>query len=239
MVFECMNNEAILAHCIFCHRKTRHDLQHEEKDLWESDDGHFWEETIYQLIRCRGCGSLSVRELSTDVIKTGREGEQAYDEKLYPPRAAARERMGYAHDLPDPVKRIYGEVVNAMNAELALLSAIGLRTLIEAICHDQKAKGKNLERLIDSMAELGVLSKKQADILHSHRFLGNVAAHEITAPQPAELIAAIEIAETILKTLYVIPKLEKDIKTGRVVPKPSMKLNLKGTADGPTTTPPS
>jgi hypothetical protein len=34
------------------------------------------------------------------------------------------------------------------------------------------------------------------------------------APLP-ELIAAIEIAETILETIYVIPTLQKKIKTGR------------------------
>lgn len=150
--------------------------------------------------------------------------------------------MGCTNYLPDSVKKIYREVIFAMNAELPLLSAIGLRTLIEAICHDQRAKKterENLKGLIDFLAELGVLSKKQADLLHSHRFLGNVAAHQITAPRSGELFAALEIAETILKTLYVIPELEKRIQTGRDAPKPPMKLNPKGTADGTTTVPPS
>jgi hypothetical protein len=230
-----MSDEPILARCITCGRLTRHDLRHEEKENLASNDDHFsWEELTYQLIRCRGCESLSVRQLYTCDGYTAPNGKQLYDETLYPPRASGRGWMDHVADLPDAVQKIYLEVISAMNAKLALLSAIGLRTLIEAVCHDQKAKGKNLESLIDSLAELGVLSKKQADLLHSHRFLGNVAAHEITAPKPEELIAALEIAETILKTLYVIPELEKRIKTGKAVPKPPMKLNPKGTADGTT-----
>jgi hypothetical protein len=61
-----------------------------------------------------------------------------------------------------------------------------------------------------------------------------VAAHEITAPDPAGLVAALKIAETILETLYVIPRRQKDTKTGRVnpqPPKPVIKLERKGTKD--------
>lgn len=149
---------------------------------------------------------------------------------LYPPRAAGRNLLEHAYYLPDKVLKVYREVIAAMNAELPLLAAIGLRTLIQAVCHDQEAKGDRLDKRIDSLASLGVLSKPQAGILHNHRFLGNVAAHEITAPQPAELVAALKIAETILATLYVIPKLQEDIKTGKVNPQavqPAMKAERK------------
>ena len=70
-------------------------------------------------------------------------------------------------------------------------------------------------RFADSFIYYGVLSKAQADILHTHRFLGNIAAHEITAAKPRELVAALEIAENILRTIYVLPELSKQIKTGK------------------------
>jgi hypothetical protein len=94
----------------------------------------------------------------------------------------------------------------------------GSGPLIEAVCVDQKALGNNLENRIDALADSGALSNTQAKILHSHRFLGNFAAHEILAPDAAELIAALEIAETILKTLYIIPRLQSEIKTGQKDP---------------------
>jgi hypothetical protein len=116
------------------------------------------------------------------------------------------------------VERVYREILGAINAELPLLAAIGLRTLIEAVCHDARAKGKNLESLIDSLADLGVLSKAQATTLYSPRLVGNATAHQIAAPEVQELIAALRITETILETLYVIPKLKEGIRAGSVTP---------------------
>jgi len=87
--------------------------------------------------------------------------------------------------------------------------------LIEAVCREQGIAGRNLEKLIDGLATQGVLSAAQANILHTHRFLGNVAAHEVISAQPRELVAALEIAENILRTIYVLPKLSQQVKTGR------------------------
>ena len=64
-------------------------------------------------------------------------------------------------------------------------------------------------------AASGVLSAAQAAILHGHRFLGNIAAHEVVSPKLRELVAALEIAETVLRTIYVLPELSKQITTGK------------------------
>lgn len=117
--------------------------------------------------------------------------------------------------LPPKIKRIYGEVLQALNNGLPVLAGIGLRALIEAMCTDHQAKGKDLRAKINAMASMGVLAKAQSDLLHTHRFLGNVAAHEIEAAHPRELIAAIDIAETMIKTIYILPHLSASIKTGK------------------------
>lgn len=93
-----------------------------------------------------------------------------------------------------------------MGNNAPILAAIGIRAIIESVCKDLNTGKRNLEKNIDSLADLGHLSKTQADMLHNHRFMGNVAAHEIQPPKPANLIAALEIAETLLKTIYVLPK---------------------------------
>ena len=60
-------------------------------------------------------------------------------------------------------------------------------------------------------AEMGHLSNTQANFFHKHRFMGNLAAHEIVAPKPEHLIAALDIAETLLKTIYVLPTLAESL----------------------------
>jgi Domain of unknown function (DUF4145) len=186
----------------------------EARELTEEED-HSWEEETYQIIRCRGCDALSFRSLWTAAGYCDENGDQMFSISLYPSRDAERKAIDGLFWIPDNVRRIYREVLDAMNASFRLLAAVGLRTLIEAICVDQKANGRNLENRIDALADLGALSKTQAAMLHSHRFLGNLAAHEISAPEAAELVAALEIAETVIKILYVIPKLRERITTGR------------------------
>jgi mevalonate kinase len=72
--------------------------------------------------------------------------------------------------------------------------------------------GANLEKKIDGLVKKGYLASEQADFLHLQRFMGNAAAHEIQAPDESELRAALDIAESLLKTLYVLPELAKDMK---------------------------
>jgi hypothetical protein len=117
---------------------------------------------------------------------------------------------------------------------MPVLAGVGLRALIEAICTDQKAKGRKLEKKIDAMASMGVLAKAQSDLLHSHRFLGNVAAHRIEAANPAELIAALDIAETMIKTIYILPHLGASIRTGKRPVHATPPPAGSGPASGPT-----
>lgn len=209
-----MNDNSILVRCRSCRRDTRHSLVADAEQVCEDERGGR-QRLIYQLIRCKGCETLSCREIRTTSDQADEKGTTPYEVTLYPPRAAGHEWLEHIRHLPGPVERVYREVLGALNAGLPLLATIGLRTLIEAVCHDARAKGKNLESLIDSLADLGVLSKAQATTLYSPRLVGNPTTHQITSPESAELTAALRITETILETLYVIPRLKQDLQTGR------------------------
>jgi hypothetical protein len=217
-----MNDNSILVRCKSCRRDTRHSLVADAEQVCEDERGGR-QRLIYQLIRCKGCDTLSCREIRTTSDQADEKGTPPCEVTLYPPRAAGHEWLEHIRHLPGPVERVYREILGAMNAGLPLLATIGLRTLIEAVCHDARAKGKNLESLIDSLADLGVLSKAQATTLYSPRLVGNPTTHQITAPESPELTAALRITETILETLYVIPRLKQDLQTGRAGPMSSTK----------------
>ena len=203
---------------LFCHdcgKATNHKVIAEEKIGSSGGDDYHWGQQHY-FARCAGCDSFTyaIESWSEDDWNP-HTGEMDSTWKTYPRGATERQPMSDADELPPKVQLIYGEVIGAMNAQLSVLAGIGLRALIEAVCRDQKISGGNLQALIDGLATTGVLSKAQADILHGHRFLGNAAAHEVTSASPRELVAALDIAENVLRTIYVLPKLSKQVKTGR------------------------
>jgi uncharacterized protein DUF4145 len=214
-----MAAEFMWVRCKSCRRDTKHQSLTSHREGSDDPEEPQWTAT-YEIVQCRGCGTVSYRTVSWDDGDFDPEtGDMLFTVSVYPHRSAEREPLAEAYVLPLNVRRIYKEVIDAMNSSSPILSALGLRTLIESICVNQKISGKNLEEQIEGLAKQGVLASAQATILHSHRFLGNVAAHEILAPEPRELVAALEIAETVLRTIYFLPRLHRRIKTGQKIVK--------------------
>lgn len=201
--------------CGTCNGLTNHDvIDFRDVDAHPEED-YKWGQRHY-FCQCAGCDSFSyaVRSWTEDDWNEHTDGLD-YRWEIYPRGTDVRESIDDVFDLPDKVRVIYLEVIGALNASLPVLTAIGLRAVIEAICKDRAVPGKNLEELIDNLATAGVLSSDQAKILHGHRFLGNVAAHEIKSAKPKEILAALEIAEAMMRTIYVLPQLSASITTGK------------------------
>ena len=176
----------------------------------KEDDINWWAE--FQIIKCLGCDTISFRKVSSSSEDFNpNTGEEILYVDLYPNSELKREMMKDYYYFPQKIRKIYSETIEAINNKLLLLSAVGLRMLIEAICLEEKVVGLNLKSRIYELVIQGLLSKTQADFLHHLRFLGNDAAHEIIAPKPERLIAALDIAETLLKTIYLLPKIAEDI----------------------------
>ena len=106
--------------------------------------------------------------------------------------------------LPNIVERIYDETCDAYRDGARTLAGIGFRATIEAICNDQNIKGKELSTRINNLASNGLISKKDSVRLHSIRFLGNDAAHDIKTPKKSALEAALIIVEHLITTVYII-----------------------------------
>ncbi|MDH4158130.1 MAG: DUF4145 domain-containing protein [candidate division Zixibacteria bacterium] len=118
------------------------------------------------------------------------------------------------HDmLPGKAKRLYLEILKALNHGAALLAALGIRALIEAICIDFECTGRNLESRIETLVSKGHLAQKHAKFLHALRFMGNEAAHEINTPSPTELTSALDIVESLMQTIYTLDELASHLKS--------------------------
>lgn len=140
----------------------------------DQDDPYHWGEN-HIFCQCAGCDTYcyAVAEYTEDDYNSY-TGEMVYRWKTYPFSKNARKTIDDLDNLPGKVKLVYQETVGALNAQLPVLTAIGLRSVIEAICVEEGIPGRNLEKRIDGLASKGVLSAAQAKILHSHRFLGNI-----------------------------------------------------------------
>ncbi len=127
-------------------------------------------------------------------------GKQIYDSTYYPSRKQQHIQLKRFRKLPQKLAGLYKESVEAYNNKLLILCAAGLRALIEGICVDKNIAGKNLETKIDAM--IFILPQNIVENLHSFRFMGNEALHELNPPDKKNLHLAIEVSEDLMNYLY-------------------------------------
>ncbi len=200
--------------CIRCDTETNHTVCGSVEVSWGNEDIQGVDTN--EIIRCSGCDSISFRigSSNSEDFDYGEEGVCSYPEteQIYPSRLMGRTALEDIYSLPDKVRLIYKETHAALCTKIKILSGIGMRALVEAVCSEEAARGKNLETKIDELVIKGVLTKRNAAVLHRTRLLGNRAAHETEIASDAELDVAFDIVENLLETVYIIPKKAERLK---------------------------
>lgn len=205
--------EKIKVYCNSCKLKSNHEILSQQKRRIDDDDSGIAFFDTWQIIRCSGCETVSFCHsyYDTDYL----------DEtvKLYPVRSENTHQLKPYYNVPKIVRSIYRETIDAYNNDLNLLCAAGLRAVIESICNEEKIingpsdrknkagkiiRSRDLAGKINGLEGKGIITKKQAIIIHEQRYLGNEAIHRFDAPSKKVLITAIEIIENILDSLYEI-----------------------------------
>lgn len=194
--------------CIECNNETNHIVLSLTKvEGYHEESGIDWT-TSWQIIQCQGCESISFRKASScsEDYYYDDYGDMHYFERivLYPERCS-RYAINDSDVIPNNVEHIYSETLKAMNSDQPVLSGIGIRALLEAICREKNAKGSSLLKKIDHLVEIGILTPHGAKILHKIRSLGNEAAHEITPHSPSQLSIALDVVENLIQSVYILP----------------------------------
>lgn len=211
--FDETKGKEIVAPCPKCSGKTHH-IVLSSYDLNGSEDydgNNFFWYAHYQIIQCQGCKLTSFRQANSnsEAYEQTSETECEYIvyETLYPSRVEGRKGLGDdIRYLPRKVHAIYKETFQAICSESPILAGIGLRALVETICKEMNASGRNLSQKIDGLVTLNALTPNGATILHKIRTLGNNAAHEVEPHNDQQLGLALSIVEHVLAEIYIIPK---------------------------------
>lgn len=207
---------------------------YEQYQIYSVDD--------YQIIECQGCDNVSFRHLSWFSENFRDEDDDGTKEILYPHRDIYTLEKQSIAGVPKKIVKIYSETINCFNQGNWILCAGGVRAIVESICQHQgifgevkldeggnpKLNEKNpynadgspnysrkfmsLENKITALSKLDTMTFQLADPLHTHRFLGNSALHELEAPKRSELKTAIEYIEHILKHLFELPLTARELK---------------------------
>ncbi len=129
------------------------------------------------------------------------------------------------HILPNPLPSPTDERINTnIRSDLdeaklclsvgAFRACAGMcRRAIQQACMEQGAdKKKGLEKQIDELQEKGIITSHISKWAHSSRFLGNDALHpEHPEVTEADAKNVLNLAEEMMKILYVMPAISKEV----------------------------
>jgi HEPN domain-containing protein len=108
--------------------------------------------------------------------------------------------------IPDAIKDTLEEAIKCHGTACFKASAIMVRRVLEELCSDRNAKGKNLKERLEALKGTVVIPQELLDAADELRILGNDAAHieakEYDNVGREEAEAAIELAKELLKAVY-------------------------------------
>lgn len=201
---------SVLKHfCTRCSFQTNHKILFLE--IINSNNEYNDYRIKYFVVKCLGCDKTSFRREFHDFDNmyydsyTDEESPSIYVEE-FPKGFEGRKELKDVAYLPKKIRVVFKESIDALKNDCNLLAGVGFRAVIEAICLDNSIKGRTLDDRINNLVKNGLITSNEANRLHSVRFLGNDAVHEMSVPNKNSLLIILDIIEQLLKNLYIIDK---------------------------------
>jgi hypothetical protein len=228
-------------YCRRCKNNTNHSIIYKHSIGDEEGFGFYWSED-YIIGQCKGCETVNFIKVYDDPslhFQIWDESENTYEDvdakdiNVYPSEPVNKDNtdnyqlVDFEH-LPEVLDTLYKQVVANFEMKYYLLSAAGMRMIIEGICNDlsiskgfvidddtgnfkidengNRIKSSNLNGKINGLVEKGVLTEGQTAILHIIRKLGNQTVHKLNNPSRKILLASLEITEQTFRNIYELKK---------------------------------
>src|SRR5271170_6610460 len=153
--------------CGECSLETVHEIMVFVDSEDESDDGDIRVWDSYLTVQCRGCRTVSfcVESSCTEDFDPEDPDALLVRKTLFPSRIVGRTPLRDLQHLSHELSKVYEETREALIQNLAVLAGIGIRAIVETVCNEKRAPGRNLSKKIDGLVSLRLITNAEAKIL--------------------------------------------------------------------------
>jgi len=205
--------EKIKIHCNTCNSETNHELlmshqrdYHEPGKVNELEGTGWFQNWEYNFWVCKGCDTATLEENYHSANMVNQNGDD-YSISFFHPE---RRNKDYRHPktfqhLSSKLNTAYLENISAYNLKLEIVTAIGLRALLEGICLEEEITDDmnyNLTGKVEYLGQMKNIPEGIIEGLKSLKFLGDNAAHNLESCDTRSLTLAIDLLEALLTHLY-------------------------------------
>ena len=206
-------------YCNSCEAETWHDVAvHREQEREDTLFG-YPQKLEAEILVCRGCDQYSFKRVAHPFEFQNKDDKPV--EEILPERGYKRRKRKFFSTMPRAIRELYNETISSHDNKLVLLSAVGLRAILEAIVIDKVDKssyGHNLESKIKALAPH--FSPDVIQTLHDFRVAGNAAVHDQQAPDHLDTHRALYVIESVMEYFYGIEDSALIYKTLKTATKP-------------------
>jgi Domain of unknown function (DUF4145) len=186
-----------LAPCSSCVRTTSHDVLFAIED--RDDDFETIDE--YQLLRCRGCSTISMAHHRRWL----RDG--SVDHEYHPSPVSRKEPdwiwIGVRGDQKGfDLIGLLREVYQAVYGGQYRLAAMGIRALLEQVMILKVGDLPSFDKKLDAFQEQGYVSLIQRDAMRATLDVGDAAMHRAFKPTEQDLKVALDIVEGVFAPIF-------------------------------------
>jgi len=163
---------------------------------------------IYEVLQCPACTEVTIRtypwmeardidDLSTDSFTY-----------LYP------QNRKVPDGLPEEIKKSYESALKVRMVD-ANAYAVLIGRVLELVCTDQNAEGRDLYRKLSDLVNKGIIPSKLVDVAQMLRDLRNVGAHAVLGELTQEEIPILDdLINALLEYVYGAPHLVQRAESG-------------------------
>ena len=208
------DNKQILVHCYHCGNKGLQNIKGQTKQVFEDYADEYERQLIYHaettwfMLQCPVCEKVSLYTESTGDGYEDYRGDYYIEQEVLFPQSTIK-----YNNVPSEIKSAFESAIKIrqIDPDICLLS---LRRVLESLCKQQGASGRDLDSMISDLVEKGTLPPVYNDICWIIRILGNKAAHadKSLSLYQNEVDQVISFMQTMINYLYVLPQDAKDLR---------------------------
>lgn len=199
-------NENPRSWCNTCRGQTNHVVLEKQSRSSEPGEDIQWI-SVYEMLSCRGCDSISFRIRSSDseTIEQDENGQLHHPESVqYYPPAISREQPLWSPELPFEIYNLMTEIYAALHANSRTLAAMGIRAIIERVIILELKRDVRFEEGMKELVKASFMTETQRSILGAALELGHAVNHRGHFASPQQVNTAMDIVENMLQNHYVL-----------------------------------
>ena len=174
----------------------------------------------YEMLKCCGCSSIKLRHVEWCSEYYDEQGNTIPRTLYYPP-AAFRPHPRWFVDLMLEVSfkdgnlhDLLSEIYVALRNDQRALAAMGVRALLENVMVEKVGDKGSFSANLKAFETEGYVSRIQRERLDTIFEAGHAAMHRLYKPSKADLITLVDIAESVVESIYIHHSKVERLKKG-------------------------